>query len=149
MRKPEANMPRMQGFRFVRRQEVEFRDLDGLGHVNNAVYGSYLESAKVDYFREVVGVTELEDLGIVADLKISFRAPAFLGELLEIGTRIGRVGTKSMEFEFEFRGPDGRLVAEASSVHVAFDYARRRAVGVPDEWRRRIESYEQKAATPA
>ena len=37
----------MEGFRCVREQEVEFRDLDGLGHVNNAVYMSYFESAKV------------------------------------------------------------------------------------------------------
>lgn len=132
----------MEGFRFVRSQPVEFRDLDGLGHVNNAVYGSYLESAKVDYFRDVVGLTELEDLGIVADLKITFRSPAFLGETLAVATRVARVGTKSMEFEFEFRGPDGRLVAEASSVHVAFDYARREAIPVPGEWRRKIEAHE-------
>lgn len=134
----------MDTFGFVRAQPVEFRDLDGLGHVNNAVYGSYLESAKVDYFREVVGVTALEDLGIVADLKITFRSPAFLGETLAVGTRVGHVGTKSLHFEFEFRGADGRLVAEASSVHVAFDYARREPIAVPDEWRRRIDTHEQR-----
>ena len=132
----------MEGFRFVRAQEVEFRDLDGLGHVNNAVYVSYLESAKLAYMREVIGAVELEDVGIVADVKMSFRSPAFLGETLAVGTRVARVGTKSMEFEFEFRGPDGRLVAEGSSVHVAFDYEARAAVPVPAEWRERIEAYE-------
>ncbi|MDQ3890621.1 MAG: acyl-CoA thioesterase [Actinomycetota bacterium] len=132
----------MDGFSFVRPQEVEFRDLDGLGHVNNAVYLSYLESAKVAYFRDVVGVQALEDLGIVADARISFRSPAFLGETLAIGVRVPDVGTKSMQFEFEIRGPDGRVVAEASSVHVAFDYRSRRAVAVPDAWRQRIEAHE-------
>ncbi len=135
----------MEGFGFVRSQPVEFRDLDGLGHVNNAVYGSYLESAKVDYFREIVGVTDLQELGIVADLKITFRSPAFLGETLAIGTRIGQVGTKSLQFEFEFRGPDGRLVAEGTSVHVAFDYELRQTTAVPDEWRTRIEAHESRA----
>ncbi len=139
----------MEGFGFVRSQPVEFRDLDGLGHVNNAVYGSYLESAKVDYFREIVGVTALEDLGIVADLKITFRSPAFLGETLAIGTRVSGVGTKSLQFEFEFRGSDGRLVAEASSIHVAFDYGRREPAAVPDEWRRRIETHESRALARA
>jgi len=132
----------MQGYRLVRRQDVEFRDLDGLGHVNNAVYLSYLESAKVAYFREVVGADELSDLGIVADVKIAYRSPAFFGEALEIGVRVPRVGTKSIQFEFEVRGPDGRLVAEASSAHVTFDYATREPAPVPDEWRRRIESHE-------
>ena len=135
----------MDGYRLVHEQRVEFRDLDGLGHVNNAVYLNYLENAKILYFREVVGEVGLEDLGIVADVKIAFRSPAFLGERLAVGVRVPRLGTKSMEFEFELRGPDGRLVAEASSVHVAFDYVRREAIPVPDEWRRRIEAHEAEA----
>jgi len=132
----------------TRIQEVEFRDLDGLGHVNNAVYLSYLESAKVQYFREVVGAGNLGELGIVADAKIAYRSPAFFGERLEIGVRVGRVGTKSVEFEFEIRGPDGRLVAEASSVHVAFDYASREPIELPEEWKRRIEAHEAERLAP-
>ena len=132
----------MDGYRLVRRQEVEFRDLDGLGHVNNAVYLSYLESAKVAYFRDVVGAGDLAELGIVADVKIAYRSPAFFGETLEIGVRVRDLGVKSIAFEFELRGADGRLVAEASSVHVTFDYATREPVSVPDEWRRRIEAHE-------
>jgi acyl-CoA thioester hydrolase len=132
----------VDGYRLVRRQEVEFRDLDGLGHVNNAVYLSYLESAKVAYFRDVVGAGDLAELGIVADVKIAYRSPAFFGETLEIGVRVRDVGVKSIAFEFELRGADGRLVAEASSAHVTFDYATREPVPVPDEWRRRIEVHE-------
>lgn len=137
----------MEGFNFVRAQEVEFRDIDGMGHVNNAVYLNYLESAKVDYFRRVLGLSELEEMGIVGDVRIRFRSPAFLGETLAIGTRVSRLGRKSMEFEFEVRGPDGRLVAEAVSAHVAFDYGPRATVEVPAEWRRRIDEFE--AATLA
>jgi acyl-CoA thioester hydrolase len=139
----------MEGFWLVHEQEVEFRDLDGLGHVNNAVYLNYLESAKIRYFREVVGVTDLAELGIVADVKIAFRSPAFLGETLAIGTRVTRVGTKSIDWEFEIRGSDGRLIAEATSVHVTFDYGPRAPVEVPEEWRRRIEAFEEKARAPA
>lgn len=132
----------------TRIQEVEFRDLDGLGHVNNAVYLSYLESAKVQYFREVVGADDLAQLGIVADAKIAFRSPAFFGERLEIGVRVPRVGTKSLQFEFEVRGPDGRLVAEASSVHVTFDYESREPIEVPESWRERIEAHEAERLAP-
>jgi len=132
----------MDGFRIVHAQPVEFRDLDGLGHVNNAVYLNYLENAKIAYFRDVVGASDLQHLGIVADVKIAYRSPSFLGETLAVGVRVGRLGTKSMEFEFEIRGADGRLVAEGSSVHVTFDYDRREPIPVPDEWRRRIESQE-------
>ena len=132
----------MVGFRIVHAQLVEFRDLDGLGHVNNAVYLAYLENGKLAYFRDVVGAVDLQHLGIVADVKIAYRSPAFLGEKLAVGIRVGRLGTKSIEFEFEIRGRDARLVADGSSVHVTFDYDRREPIPVPDEWRRRIEAHE-------
>ena len=132
----------MEGFRFVSRQPVEFRDLDALGHVNNAVYLSYVESARLAYMQEVLGPLELEELGIVAEARIAFRSPAFLGETLEIGTRVAEIGGKSLRFEFEIHGEDGRLVADGSTVHVAFDYGTQRSVPVPEEWRRSIDAYE-------
>ena len=138
-------MPAVQGFAHTFSQDVAFRDLDGLGHVNNAVYLSYVESARLAYMREVLGPLELEELGIVADVKISFRSPASLGETLEVGQRVSRVGETSLVFDFEIRGGDGRLVAEGSAVHVAFDYGMRRPVPVPEEWRSRIESYEARS----
>ena len=138
-------MAAVQGFAHTFSQDVAFRDLDGLGHVNNAVYLSYVESARLAYMQEVLGPLELDELGIVADVKISFRSPAALGETLEVGHRVSHVGETSLVFDFEIRGGDGRLVAEGSTVHVAFDYGVRRPVPVPEEWRSRIESYEARS----
>jgi acyl-CoA thioester hydrolase len=138
-------MAAVQGFAHTFSQDVAFRDLDGLGHVNNAVYLSYVESGRLAYTQEVLGPLALEELGIVADVKISFRSPASLGETLEVGQRVSRVGETSLVFDFEIRGGDGRLVAEGSTVHVAFDYGMRRPVPVPEEWRSRIESYEARS----
>jgi acyl-CoA thioester hydrolase len=138
-------MAAVQGFTHTFSQDVAFRDLDGLGHVNNAVYLSYVESARLAYMQEVLGPLELDELGIVADVKISFRSPAALGETLEVGHRVSRVGETSLVFDFEVRGGDGRLVAEGSTVHVAFDYGVRRPVPVPEKWRNRIESYEARS----
>lgn len=132
----------MEGFRFVSRHPVEFRDLDALAHVNNAVYLSYVESARLGYMQNVLGPLELEELGIVAEVRIAFRSPAFLGETLEIGTRVAEIGAKSFRFEFEIHGEDGRLVADGSTVHVAFDHATQTSVPVPDEWRRSIDAYQ-------
>jgi acyl-CoA thioester hydrolase len=142
-------MRRMDGYRFVFRQPVEFRDLDALGHVNNAVYLSYVESARLAYMQEVLGPLELTELGIVAEARIAFRAPSFLGETLEIGHRVGEIGGKSLRFDFEIRGEDGRLRADGSTVHVAFDYEQGASIPVPGEWRKRIDAYETRSlATP-
>jgi acyl-CoA thioester hydrolase len=138
----DASIPPVDGYRLVHSQDVQFRDIDGLGHVNNAVYLNYLENAKIAYFREVIGSVELDRLGIVADVKIAFRSPTFLGETLAFGIRVARIGTTSIEFAFAVEGPDGRLVAEGTSVHVTFDYETRSPVAVPEEWRSRIEAYE-------
>lgn len=136
----------MDGYRYVYTQEVVFRDLDAFGHVNNGVYLTYIENARIGYVRDVLGIESLEGLlMIVASVKIDFRSRANLGETLEVGARASRVGTKSFDLDHEVRGPDGRLVAEAQTTLVAFDYGNDRTMPVPDEWRERIESYESRS----
>jgi acyl-CoA thioester hydrolase len=133
----------MEGFRFVCPQEVTFRDLDVFGHVNNAVYLTYIENARIGYLREVLGIDSLEDLlVIVAKVHIDFRSRASLGETLEVGTRVARIGTKSFDVEHEIHGPDTRLVARAETTLVTFDYRGDSTMPVPDLWRDRIEAYE-------
>jgi acyl-CoA thioester hydrolase len=135
----------MEGFRLVHAQEVTFRDLDVFGHVNNAVYLTYIENARIGYMREVLGVESPEDLLVIlAKVRIDFRSRASLGEVLEIGARVSRIGTKSFDLDHEVRGPDARLVAVASTTLVTFDYRGDTTMPVPDLWRERIESFEAK-----
>lgn len=135
----------MEGFRFVHAQEVTFRDLDVFGHVNNAVYLTYIENARLGYLREVLSVESLEDLLVIlAKVRIDFRSRASLGEMLEIGARVSRIGTKSFDVDHEARGPDARLVAVASTTLVTFDYRGDTTMPVPDLWRERIQSFEAK-----
>ena len=141
-------MRRMEGYRFVGTRTVEFRDIDVAGHVNNAVYLTYLETARIDYLRQVLGVESLDDVAvIVANVNVDFRSPARFAELLDLGTRVPRIGTKSFEMEHEVRGADGRLVLEATSVLVAYDYRACTPVPVPGEWRARLETYERSSVT--
>ena len=138
---------RMDGYRYVYAQEVAFRDLDAFGHVNNGVYLTYIENARIGYARDVIGIESLEGLlMIVASVKIDFRSRANLGDTLEIGARTTRVGTKSFDLEHEIRAQDGRLVAEAQTTLVAFDYDADQTMPIPPEWRERIENYESRSA---
>lgn len=140
----------MEGYRHVGRRTVEFRDIDAAGHVNNAVYLTYLETARIDYLREVLQVESLDQLSvIVANVNVDFRSPARFADVLEIGTRVPRIGTKSFEMEHEVLTADGRAVAEATSVLVAYDYATAAAVPVPEKWRARLEAYEERSSVTA
>src|SRR4029079_17215774 len=97
---------RMASFPYVRRERVRFRDCDLMGHVNNAVYSTYLEEARI----EVLG--GLADF-ILARVEIDFRSEIRAGEEVEVRTRCSRVGTKSFELEHEIHA-DGRLPPAAT-----------------------------------
>lgn len=124
----------MDGFSIVHRETVRFRDLDAMGHVNNAVFSTYIEEARLAW---LAGEDDpLSDV-ILARTEIDFRSPVVLGETVEIGVRPARLGNKSFELEYELR-VDGRVVAEARSVLVGYDYARGASTTVPERWRRRL-----------
>jgi len=119
---------------FVHRETVRFRDLDAMGHVNNAVFATYLEQARIAYLSP--NGAQVEDM-ILARLEIDFRSPAEVGETIEITVTPTRVGTKSFDLEYVVRAGD-RVVAEAKTVLVAYDYAHARSVEIPNQWKERL-----------
>ena len=78
--------------------EVQFRDLDTLGHVNNAVFLSYLEAARLEYLRRLGGLPALPSL-VVARIEIDFLKPVFLGQTVAIGARVSQIGGKSFRMD--------------------------------------------------
>ena len=139
----------MEGYRFVLPREVEFRDIDAADHVNNAVYLTYLETARIRYLLEVLGADFAYELSLVlAHVSLDFRSPARFPRDARDRLRVPRVGTKSFDMEHEIRGGDGRLVLEASSVIVAYDYEANASMLVPEEWRTRLDAYEEEEPVP-
>jgi acyl-CoA thioester hydrolase len=115
---------------FVVHERVRFRDIDSFGHVNNAVYSTYLEQARLDALGGLGSV-------ILARVEIDFRAEVNVGEDVEVRSRCTRIGTKSVELEHEILA-NGRLAAEAKSVLVGFDYERRVSAPIPDQLKERL-----------
>ena len=120
----------MGAFPFVRRERVRFRDCDAMGHVNNAVYSTFLEEARIEVLG---GLTDF----ILARVEIDFRAELRAGEEIEIGTRCSRIGTKSLELEHEIRVGE-RVAAEATSILVGYDYELAESVPLPEELKARL-----------
>ena len=116
----------MAAYPFVHSEHARFSDCDPMGHVNNAAYSTYLEQARI----AVLG--GLEPF-ILARVEIDFRAELRPGEEVEIRSRCSRIGTKSFDLQHELRAGDGRLVAEAVSVLVAYDYEHGESVPLSDE----------------
>lgn len=125
--------------------EVRFRDCDMMGHVNNAVYLTYLETARFAYWK-AAGLDRIEGeiSYIMARVEIDYRAPAEFGEVLDVALGVTGIGRSSFAIGYEIRGQGGRLVAEAKSVQVTYDYRAGKSVPVPDAIHRRISEFEEK-----
>jgi acyl-CoA thioester hydrolase len=123
--------------------EVSFRDLDAMGHVNNAVYLSYLETARIKYLLELLAVTSLHELPVImAEATCTFKAPAFFGEQLTVGVGVSRFGSKSFDMTYRIDAGDGRLIALAKTVQVMYDYAGARTIVVPDSFKARVRAFQ-------
>lgn len=115
---------------------VEFRDLDLLGHVNHAVYLQYFESARIAYAVRLLGATEIVDLPfIVAEASVTYLRQLRYGATIEVGVRVGRIGTKSLTMEYALRASGGEMIARGSTALVWFDYATNRSAPVPEHFR--------------
>ena len=125
----------MEGFDFVHREHVRFRDLDAMGHVNNAVFATYVEQARIEYLRRLGVLNGPLYMGmILARLELDFLAPGEAEGDVEIGVRPSRAGNKSFALEYELR-QDERLLARATTVLVAYDYEQGQSVPLPEGWR--------------
>ena len=127
--------------------QIRFADLDGLNHVNNAVYLTYVELARISYLRESVWAeVDLSNLSfILAGASLDFILPVFLEDDIKVYTRCSKIGNKSFELEHLFvrtKADNLQEVAKAKSVLVAYDYKAEKSIVIPDEWREKIEAFE-------
>jgi acyl-CoA thioester hydrolase len=130
----------MEGYRYVADVNVRFRDLDTMGHVNNAVYATYLEEARIAYYDDVLNVA-VDELGFfLAHVEIDYERPVRHGEDVRVGIRTTDIGDRSMTTEYRVEA-DGETAATAETVQVAVDEEGVPAP-VPEDWRRSVEEFE-------
>lgn len=131
--------------------EVRFADTDAMGHVNNAVYLTYCEMARIRYWTDVTGEPvaaghEGAESLILAEARITYRAPVFHTETVTIETRATHIGRSSFTLDHRLtaRAADGppRLVATSESVMVRYDYRTDRSAPLGDTSIAAIEAFE-------
>ena len=120
--------------------QVVFRDVDAFGHVNNAVYFTYFETARTLLWQELTGSSGPRDIGfIVARGECDFRHQIGM-ERIDICVRIGEMRTTSLDFEYEIRRDSGRQIAATGKVVVVmFDWEKQTKVPISDEFRRKVK----------
>lgn len=125
--------------------EVTWRDLDAVGHVNNANYFTFFESARISYWLDLF---EIEDPGgrsigfIVAHASCDFRSQLGLRDAIEIRVRIGEIRNSSFDFIYEIATGTGAVAATGKVVSVLFDWNRNERARVDDALRERIRRFQ-------
>ena len=138
----------MPDYHFYYPIEVRYADLDPQGHVNNACYLSYFEQARVAYLihLELFGRDwSFQEIGmIIAESRVTYKAPIHFGRELKVGVRTSRLGNKSMLMEYSiFDVETGLEMTSGATALVAFDYNLNQTIPVPDNWRAAITAFER------
>ena len=128
-------------FRHWTRETCRYGDTDRQGHVNNAVFATFVESARTDFLHPperplTPGGTEF----VIVHLSLDFRGELHWRDGVEIGSVVTRTGTTSMTLAHGlFHG--ARCVATAESVLVLLDTATRRPLALPAQLREHLTAF--------
>jgi acyl-CoA thioester hydrolase len=128
---------------YSHRLDVRFRDCDALGHVNNAVYLTYLEQARLHCWRALWGfggeAGSTAPGVIMARAEIDYQAPAHFGQTLDVRISLAAIGKTSFTYDYEIVDEQGRTIASARTVQVMYDYEAARPVPIPDDIRDKMQ----------
>ena len=122
--------------------QVRFRDLDTLGHVNNAVYATYLEQARLRYFDRVLDIPWEEREMVLASQSVEFARPLTLDDgTIRVACGVTDIGGSSFRMRSRvLAGDDGDPAATADGTIVAVAGGEPREI--PESWRERFVEFE-------
>jgi acyl-CoA thioester hydrolase len=124
--------------------EVRFRDLDALGHVNNAVFFTYFEEGRKQFSKKVFDVSDSSDFKfIMAHIRCDFIRPIRLNDHIILHMWVKDIGTKSFSFKYHIVdfADETKVYAAGESTQVWYDYDKNRSIEVPVRMRERMTRY--------
>ena len=112
---------------------TRWRDLDAFQHVNNAVYATYIETARVDLFKRwgIPGSNTGKSI-IMASLQIDYYLQLKHPSVLTIGQKIIKIGNTSFEIESVIFDKEQNVICRSLVVAVCFDFDIQKPVKVYD-----------------
>jgi acyl-CoA thioester hydrolase len=122
--------------------QIRFKDIDKLGHVNNANHITYFELARVDYFDAIAGNNikiDWENEGVIlAKVEMEYKLPILLEDKVFAYTWVSRMGSKSFDMNCSIVRVVNGVEVEAAkglAVIVCFNYKTNESIPIPEAWR--------------
>ena len=124
----------MENFQFNTPIEIRFVDLDAYGHVNNALFFTYLETARIKLFQQHFGTfLGSELMFLVVRAECDYRLPIELNDHLQVAISIDQVRYSSFNFSYQMHNGNGKVFAEAKTIMVCYDPKLKKPVAIPSE----------------
>jgi acyl-CoA thioester hydrolase len=122
------------------RIHVRLTDLDILGHVNNAIYLTYFEIARMHYFSALVGTdwNWMEEGVVLVKNEVEYVKPIVLNDVPYVTVFLIHMGTKSFTLGYEINVND-TLVTKGSSTLVAFNSKKQCTIEIPEKMKEAIQ----------
>ena len=144
--KVPVNTSNTDSFKYKTSLEMRFADLDMMGHVNNAVYFTYMEMGRTKYWKHAIKWDWHKTGVVIGKASIDYIAPIFLGDKIHIYVKTSRLGTTSFDLDYlivkEANGAEV-VCSKGKTVCVAFDYSAKKPTAIPAKEREKMLSFEQ------
>ena len=125
-------------FDFWSKISTRWIDMDGLRHINHAAYLSYMETARLNFYKDLgygMHRWDQEISTILVSMKVEYLEQAIHPAHFDIGQRISRVGNKSFDISTAiFKEGENAPVLQAKFIMVTYDYRNNRSIPVPENF---------------
>jgi acyl-CoA thioester hydrolase len=134
----------MNAFKHKTPIQIRFKDVDRLGHVNNANHITYFELARVDYFNAVMGDVKIDwenESLILAKIEMEYKLPIMLEDKIAVYTWVSRIGSKSFDMSCSIiKNVNGAEIelAKGLAVIVCFNYKTNQTIAIPESWKEKM-----------
>lgn len=121
--------------------EVRFQDLDAFGHVNNAIFLSYCEQARVRYYDSLFPLKSALDFPfLIVHAELDYKKPVTILDSIEVGIAVSRIGGGSWDFRYEVRNcADQAIHCMARTVQAYWDHEKKATAPINGELRKHLE----------
>lgn len=137
----------MTPFKKKTQVQIRFKDVDMMGHVNNANFITYFELARMTYFDELlvegIKIDWVNEGVILAKIEMEYKQPILLEDKVFVYTWVSRMGSRSFDMSCSIVRMVDDIEVEAAkglAVIVCFNYKTKETIAIPELWKAKMMS---------
>ncbi len=138
--------PNIANFKYKTPIHIRFSDMDAFGHVNNAIYLTYFEIARGDYWTNIIE-WDWNEMGIILGRsEIDYKKPITLNDQIVCYVRTSRVGNSSFDVEYilsKVVGDKEEICTTGKTVCISYDYKAAKSSPIPVKQRKKMIAYDE------